>query len=123
MKNTIAPYPGVAPYAPAMMPLGVPLRASGAAFAQGFVAAGCLSAFQDRQTLLSSPSPVELKRVLRHALQGGAALAAGTRAAAAFQQQDYARMLVATAAGAAGVLIIERLLRDAAQAEQENQDG
>jgi hypothetical protein len=64
-----------------------------------------------------------MKRVLRHALQGGAALAAGTRAAAAFRQQDYPSMLVAGVAGAAGVLLLERLLRDGAQAEKENQNG
>ncbi|MFT3759641.1 hypothetical protein [Thauera sp.] len=118
MRNTIMTYG-----APAGMPVGVPLRASGATFMQGFVAGGCLSAFQDRPAQLCSPSPAELKRVLRHALQGGTALAAGTWAAAAVRQQNYAGVLAAAAVGAAGVLIIERLLRDSAQAEQEKHDG
>ncbi|MCP5225414.1 MAG: hypothetical protein H6946_09880 [Thauera sp.] len=81
-------------------PLVTVSRAAGGGFVQGFVAAGCVSAFQDH------PAPacaVDLKRVLRHALQGGAAL-------------------VATAAGAAGVLLIERLLRDSAKAVQERKD-
>ncbi len=113
MRNPIMSY---APQAPA----GLPLRATSGAFAQGFVAAGCLSAFQDRP---SPASPAEMKRVLRHALQGGAALAAGSQAASAFRRQDYTRMLAVAAAGAAGVLLIERLLRDPAQAEQEREDG
>lgn len=58
-------------------PLVTVSRAAGGGFVQGFVAAGCVSAFQDH------PAPacaVDLKRVLRHALQGGAALAAGSAA-------------------------------------------
>ena len=100
-------------------PLVTVSRAAGGGFVQGFVAAGCVSAFQDR------PAPacaVDLKRVLRHALQGGAALAAGSQAAMAVRRQDYTGALVATAAGAAGVLLIERLLRDSATAVQERKD-
>ena len=95
------------------------MRAGGGTFVQGFVAAGCVSAFQDRP---SPFAPADLKRVLRHALQGGTALTAGSCAAAALRQQDYARALVAATAGAAGVLLIERMLRDAAQAEKEKGD-
>ena len=43
-------------------------------------------------------------------------------AAMAVRRQDYTGALVATAAGAAGVLLIERLLRDSAKAVQERKD-
>lgn len=101
-------------------PAPVRPRGAGGGFAQGFVTAGCLSAFQDRP---SPQSPADLKRVLRHALQGGTALAAGSQAAQALRQRDYTRALAATVAGAAGVLLIEQLLRDAAPSEQENSNG
>ncbi|MBP6725681.1 MAG: hypothetical protein KA132_00510 [Thauera sp.] len=95
------------------------MRNGAGSFTQGFVAAGCLSAFQDRP---SPASQADVKRVLRHALQGGTALAAGSYAAVALRQQDYTGALVAATAGAAGVLLIERLLRDKAQANRENED-
>ncbi|MHB1375569.1 MAG: hypothetical protein ACYC5W_12040 [Thauera sp.] len=113
MRNPIVPHTSLAPG-------GRSPGALGGSFVQGFVAAGCVSAFQDRP---STACPADLKRVLRHALQGGTALAAGSHAAMALRQQDYTRVLVAAAAGAAGVLLIERLLRDAAQARQENKDA
>ena len=46
----------------------------------------------------------------------------GSQAAMAVRRQDYTGALVATAAGAAGVLLIERLLRDSAKAVQERKD-
>ena len=64
-------------------------------FAKGFVASACLSAFQD-----ASGQP-DLRRVARHALQGGTALFAGM-------------------AGAVGVMLVERWLRDGARPCQEN---
>jgi hypothetical protein len=97
----------------------VPLFVGGS-FVKGFVAGGCLSALPGANL---PPSQADLKRILRRALQGGAALAAGERAAMAYRQGDYSGMLVATAAGAAGVLLIERLLRDAAPPKQENTHG
>ena len=87
-------------------------------FTQGLVAAGCISAFQDMTT---TPSQVNYKRVLRHGLQGGTAFAAGSRAALALHHRDYAGALIATALGAAGVLLIENLLRDSTQPQEENQ--
>lgn len=112
MKNYIVPY------TPAV-PVVQPMKNGAGCFTQGFVAAGCLSAFQDCP---SSASQVDVKRVLRHALQGGTALAAGNYAAIALRQQDYTKVLVAATAGAAGVLLIERLLREKAQANRENKD-
>lgn len=88
----------------------------GEQFLRGFVATACLSAFQDVRKPASKKS---LKRVLRHALQGGAALAAGNHAAVALGRRDYTGALLATAAGAAGVLAIEYFLREAAPNEQE----
>lgn len=112
MRAPLVPYTGLAPTASMM-------RGADGSFVQGFVTAGCMSAFQDR------PSPTgaaDLKRVLRHALQGGTALAAGRHAAMAMCRQDYTRALAAAAAGAVGVLFIERLLRDSAHAAQEKKD-
>ncbi len=89
-------------------------------FVRGLVASACLSAIQDVRT---PASPENLKRVLRHALQGGTALAAGAGTAAALERRDYTGALIATAAGVAGVLVIERLLREPARHQQENEDG
>lgn len=88
-------------------------------FARGFVATGLLSVIQDRS---SRPATLlDRRRALRHALQGGAALAAGSAAAQALQAQDGPRALGAVAGGAAAILTIEYLLRATAQpALQEN---
>jgi hypothetical protein len=85
-------------------------------FAKGFVASACLSAFQG---VADPVSPGQIKRVLRHGLQGGAALAAGSRAALALRYHDYTGAVLATAAGAAGVLLIEKLLSDSAESTDE----
>jgi hypothetical protein len=79
-----------------------------AAFARGFVGTGLLSLIQDRlEPVLPQPHP---RKVLRHALQGGAALAAATVVAEALRQRDYPTVLAATALGAGGVLAAEYLL-------------
>lgn len=107
MKNSISPYfPAV---------LSTPGDGS---FTQGLVAASCISAFQD---IATSPAQVDYKRVLRHGLQGGTALAAGSRTAMALRHHDYAGALIATALGAAGVLLIENLMRDSAKPQEEDQ--
>ncbi|MBB3103161.1 hypothetical protein [Azomonas macrocytogenes] len=89
-------------------------------FTRGFVATACLSACQDNGL---AQSPEQIKRILKHALQGGTALAAGSHAAVAVQRKDYLGALLATTAGAAGVLLVERLLREHAQTAQEVTDG
>lgn len=91
-------------------------RAGDGSFLRGFVATACLAAFQDAARPLDAR---RLKRVLRHALQGGTALAAGGRAVSAMQRGDYQGVALAATAGAAGVLIIERMLRDGAAELQE----
>jgi hypothetical protein len=78
-------------------------------FTKGLVAAGCISAFQDVTSLKTEGHQ---KRVLRHALQGGTALAAGTYSADALRHGDYLRAVLAAAAGAEGVLAIERAMND-----------
>lgn len=88
-------------------------------FVKGFVAGGCLTAI----AVTGTPSQADAKRILRRALQGGAAVAAGERAAMAYRHGDYGGMLAATAAGAAGVLLVERLLRDCAPCKQEKSHG
>jgi len=103
---------------PQLRPVTPPLISGG--FVKGFVAGGCLTAVR---VTGRPPTQADAKRILRRALQGGAAVAAGERAAMAYRQGDYGGMLVATAAGAAGVLLIERLLRDCAPCKQEKSHG
>lgn len=81
----------------------------GVDFTRGFVATGLLSLFQDRDPLRIGRA--DAARILRHALQGGVALSAGSAAAEALRQQDYATAMTALAGGAVGVLAIEKLLR------------
>lgn len=81
----------------------------GVDFTRGFVATGLLSLFQDRDRLQIGRA--DATRILRHALQGGVALSAGSAAAEAVRQQDYATAMTALAGGAVGVLAIEKLLR------------
>lgn len=88
-------------------------------FTRGFVATGLLSVIQDRS--VKTALPLDRRRALRHALQGGAALAAGSAAAQALQNQDAPTALSAVAGGAAAILAVEYLLRESAQpAIQEN---
>ena len=106
---------------------GVAVRAQGrerrrgeSDFVRGFVASACLSAFQDSAGELAAGP---FRRVLRHGLQGGAALTAGTRVAVDLRRGDYTGALVAAAAGAAGVLLIEKLLGDAVGPATEDRNG
>lgn len=68
-------------------------------FARGFVATGLLSALDGG----TKPGNV----VLRKALQGGAALAAGTVAAAALSRRDYPTAIGAVVVGAIGLFAID----------------
>jgi hypothetical protein len=87
----------------------------GSDFTRGFVAAACVSAFQDIE---NPAAAANLKRALRYGLQGGTALAAGSHAAQSLRQGSYGSALLAVAAGAAGVLMIENLLRDPVQPKE-----
>jgi hypothetical protein len=86
--------------------------AVGSMFARGFVASGLLAAIQGRSGTL----PARI-RVVRHAIQGGAALAAGSVAARAIRRRDYGQALAAVAAGATAMLAAERFLTPAPQPE------
>lgn len=77
-------------------------------FTRGMVATGLLTAVQNRWA--PGARPAEPRAILRHGLQGGAALAAASVAADALRTRDYARLALAVAAGAAGVAVIEHLL-------------
>lgn len=101
-------------------PLYPPSLPMSSEFTRAFVATACLSAFQGA---FRPQSPAQLRRVLRQALQGGTAFAAGARAATAVRQGDYSGALVAAALGAGGVLLLEQLLHDAARFGKEKQDG
>lgn len=82
-------------------------------FTRGFVATGLLSALQDRSA--RPDARLEGRRTLRRALQGGAALAAGSAAAEALARRDAFAALLAVAGGAATIVTIEQLLRCNAQ--------
>lgn len=82
----------------------------GAGFARGFVATALLAAVQDRAARAGRRG--EPQRVLRLALQGGVALAAGSMAAHALQARNRTLALAAVAVGGVGVLVIEQLLQD-----------
>lgn len=73
-------------------------------FVRGFISTGLLAA-------LTEPSTGRNKRrILRLALLGGTALAAGSVAARALRRRELASTLTAIAAGAAGLLTIEHFL-------------
>ncbi|GAA4249761.1 hypothetical protein [Azospirillum formosense] len=86
-------------------------------FTRGMVATGLLTAVQDRW--VTGAEPPAPRTILRHGLQGGAALAAASVAADALRNRDYARLALAVAAGAAGVVMIEHLLNPAEEPPQE----
>lgn len=75
-------------------------EAIGTVFARGFVVTALLEAAQSRH---------DGRRLLRRSLQGGAALAAGTSAAAALARRDYGPAFVAVAIGAAAMAAAEIL--------------
>lgn len=106
-RYPVMPYtPSAAPIAYATLP-----AVHSQEFLKGFVLTACLSALQDAPDLRNKATR---RRVLRRALQGGTALGAADATARAAAQGDYTRAVMAASVGAAGVYLIERLLRDAA---------
>ncbi len=87
------------------------------AFARGFVAAALVAALQDRRETESDPPSA--RKILRHAVQGGTALAAATAAANALHRRDYGLALAAVAAGAGGLIAAEHLLTPCHQDKNE----
>jgi len=98
------------PYSPSPHPV----RGDGS-FTQGFVASACISAFQD---VTHPESKADYTRILRHGLQGGTALAAGSHAAVALRRNDYSEALLSIGIGAAGVLLLEHLLSNKADTQE-----
>jgi hypothetical protein len=78
-------------------------------FLRGFLTTGLLS------TVARKPGAKDKKAILRHALQGGTALAAGVAAANALQRGELGRALLAAAIGATGLAAIEHTLNDSHQ--------
>ncbi|KON80704.2 hypothetical protein PA01_02790 [Azoarcus sp. PA01] len=97
MKRRLRAYPGP-----------VAERAS-TNFVRGFVATGLLAALPSAAA--SAMAPNAGKAILRQALQGGIALAAGGTAAGAMQRRDYRTAIVAVGGGAAAVIAVDYLLR------------
>lgn len=91
-----------------------------AAFVRGFVATGLLVGLGQAGT--ARPCPAS-RTVLRKALQGGVAIAAGSVAARALSRRRYATVLAATAAGAIGILASGALLAATPQQEKETDLG
>lgn len=83
-------------------------------FIRGFVSAGLLAVLDGRGAGRGT------RRILRLALQGGAALAAGSVAAAALQRRQLTGTVAALAAGAAGLFTIEHLLREKTSKEKDH---
>ncbi len=78
-------------------------------FARGFVATGLLAAFQNDGKRM--PSQPAVRRVLKMALQGGAALSAGAAAAEALRRNAPFRALGVITAGSLALVLAEHLLR------------
>lgn len=79
-------------------------------FVRGFVSAGLLAGFQSAGE--KRRTPANARRILRLALQGGAALSAGGATVDALRQDSPVRALAAIAAGVVALAVIERLLHD-----------
>lgn len=77
-------------------------------FVRGFIATALLSALQGRA---EAGAPPPWRKILRHGLQGGAALAAGTKAAECIARRDYATGTAAVMAGAAAIVAAETALQ------------
>ncbi len=78
------------------------------AFARGFVTTALVAGLQGRREAAFTAPPV--RKILRYAVQGGTALAAGTLAADALQSRNISLAMIAVAAGAAGLIAAEYLL-------------
>ena len=89
-------------------------------FVRGFVATGLLAALQEPA---GRTTPAARRAVLKQALQGGTALAAGCAAAEAWQRQDLRGVLVAVAGGAAGLAAIDYLARKSARRSNEKREN
>lgn len=110
MNSNRYPYPyPVAPWTPPAASAGFS-RADGQEFLKGALMTAGLAALQDSPDLQRKSTR---RRVLRRALQGGAALSAANSAARSLAQGRPGQALVAASLGAAGVYLIERLLGDA----------
>ncbi|MFT4172053.1 MAG: hypothetical protein QM639_05805 [Rhodocyclaceae bacterium] len=79
-------------------------------FVRGFATTGLLLALQPH-------GGTRGRALLHHALRGGTALAAGVAIANAVERGEYGRALVAAAAGAAGLIAIDRAARCADASE------
>lgn len=89
-------------------------------FLRGFIATGLLATLQDR-CAAGPPRPLDLRKALRHAVQGGVALTAGVTAANALARRNYGMALAAAATGAAGVLAAEILLQPAVPTDDQTE--
>lgn len=98
------------PAPPARLPLPAPpMLPAAQGFVRGFVASACLAVVQEGGL---AKSPQQAKRLLRQALLGGTAMAAGSQAAAAIGRGLFGRALLAGALGATAVLLIGQLLSE-----------
>ncbi|WP_228217448.1 hypothetical protein [Aromatoleum toluclasticum] len=101
------------------LPVKVKAGEMPANFVRGFVATGLLAALQEPT---GRATPAAGRAVLKQALQGGTALAAGCAAADAWQRQDLRGVLAAVAGGAAGLVAIDYLARKSARRSNGNRE-
>ena len=90
-----------------------------ATFARGFIATALLDGLRNP----AGSAALSGRVVLKHALQGGCALAAGTVAAQALWRRKFAFASAATAVGAVGILMAEALLSTHHQDDKEKGRG
>lgn len=114
------------PAPPARLPLPAPpMLPAAQGFVRGFVASACLGVVQEGGL---AKSPQQVKRLLRQALLGGTAMAAGSQVAATigrglFGRGLFGRALLAGALGATAMLLLGQLLSEATpQAEESPHD-
>lgn len=77
-------------------------------FSKGFLATGLLASFQN--TGANPLATRDWRRILRLALQGGIALGTASLTAESLRRRDYATGLAAMVAGAAGLIVVEKVL-------------
>ncbi|MNF49186.1 hypothetical protein D3C85_549020 [compost metagenome] len=109
------------PAPPARLPLPAPpMLPAAQGFVRGFVASACLGVVQEGGL---AKSPQQVKRLLRQALLGGTAMAAGSQVAATIGRGLFGRALLAGALGATAMLLLGQLLSEATpQAEESPHD-
>ncbi len=84
-------------------------------FIRGAVATALLSALSQTK---NAPNKTSGKQVLKHALQGGFAAAAGMGVANAIESKEYQQALLLVLGGSVGIAGAELLIKDSEEANE-----